>query len=96
MKKENKGMKQLVLGMAAYTSASILGPLIIFVSIGHVVDKAAGTRLLYKLVGLGLAFIFTNLLLMKKVRKLNGIMEEYGLEKQKEKEAAVKKLRDKE
>lgn len=83
-------MKQLVLGMAAYTSASILGPLVIFLLIGHAVDKASGTRLLYKFVGLGLAFFLTNILLFKKVRKLNVMMEQYGLEKKKEKEEKLK------
>lgn len=84
-------MKQLVLGMAAYTSASILGPLIIFVTIGHAIDRATGSRLLYKLVGMVMAFVLTNIMLFKKVQKLNAMMEDYGLEKKREKEAELQK-----
>ncbi len=84
-------MKQLVLGMAAYTSASILGPLLIFVTIGHFIDRATENRLLYKLIGMGMAFVLTNIMLFKKVQKLNVMMENYGLEKKKEKEDALQK-----
>ena len=90
MSEKNKSIKQLVLGMAAYTSASIMGPLIIFGGFGYFLDKLLGKYPLWTLVFLAVAFVLTNILLFRKIKKLSAIMEKYGEEMKKKKEQEEK------
>lgn len=92
MSEKSKSIKQLVFGMAAYTSASIMGPLIIFGGTGYALDKFFGKYPFWTLILLGVAFIFTNILLFGKIKKLSAVMEKYGEEmKKKKKEEDDKK-----
>ncbi len=63
-------VKELVLSTLVYNSTSILGPLLIFVVIGITLDKIFETKPKILLVCVLLAFVFTNILIFKKVKKL--------------------------
>lgn len=65
-KYKNSGRK-LGMAMAAYSSASIFGPLFIFGGLGWYLDKRFGSNPWLMLVGVFIAFIVTNILLFKKV-----------------------------
>ncbi|MDD5527486.1 MAG: hypothetical protein PHO56_00730 [Patescibacteria group bacterium] len=65
-KKSEKGMRDFALGMAVYSSASVLGPLIFFGVIGYFLDKAYHGRNLILLGGIFVAFIITNILIFRK------------------------------
>ncbi|MFA4941653.1 MAG: AtpZ/AtpI family protein [Patescibacteria group bacterium] len=66
-----KNIRQLSLGMALYSSTSILGPLLIIGGIGYFLDKFFGTNPWLLIVSIFVAFIVTNFLLFKKVVALN-------------------------
>ena len=61
-----KGAKDFAVGMAFYSSASVLGPLIIFGVIGYFLDKAYHGRHLILLIFICIAFIFSNILIFRK------------------------------
>lgn len=62
--------------MAAYTSASIFGPLIVFGGIGYYFDKYLGMGKAPLFIGIGIAFIVTSVLQFFKVRVLLKKMNE--------------------
>ncbi len=64
-------LRDLALGMMAYTGTSIIGPLLFFGLIGFFIDKFFNTKPLFLIIGIIIAFIFTNILIFKKVNKLN-------------------------
>jgi F0F1-type ATP synthase assembly protein I len=61
-----KGAKDFAIGMAVYSSASVLGPLIIFGVIGYFLDKAYHGRHLILLIFICIAFIISNILIFRK------------------------------
>lgn len=63
-------VKELALGMLYHTSASIFGPLLIFIPIGFFLDKYFQTKPWILLGSVLIAFILTNVLIFKKIRKL--------------------------
>ncbi len=63
-------VKDLALGMAAYTGASTFGPIVVFGILGFVLDKVFETKPLFLICGIGIAFIVTNALILKKINKL--------------------------
>lgn len=63
-------VKDLATGVLYYNSASILGPLILFLGLGFFLDKTLGTKPYLMMIGLGIAFITTNILIFRKIRKL--------------------------
>ena len=63
-------VRQLALGMAAYSSASVFGPLVLFIFLGIFLDKRFNTSPIFLLLSVAAAFLLTNFLLFKKVRLL--------------------------
>lgn len=63
-----KNKKDLIIGLSFYIGGSIFGPLIFFVTLGFFIDKYNDTKPLYTLIGLGIAFISTNIILFRKAR----------------------------
>jgi hypothetical protein len=61
-----KGIKDFALGMAVYSGASVLGPLIIFGIIGYFLDKAFNGHNFILLASIFVAFIITNILIFRK------------------------------
>lgn len=91
MKKKEESIKQLAMGMAAYTSASILGPLIVFGGVGMILDNLLGKQSLYLIIGIAIAFFITNIMLFRKMRKLSADMANYSKEISEKKETEKKK-----
>lgn len=65
-----KDVKDLALGVAMYSGYSILGPLLIFALVGYVLDRLFETKPAILLICILLAFITTNYLIYKKVKKM--------------------------
>lgn len=63
-------LKDLALGMITYNASSILGPLIIFLILGFTLDKLLNTKPIMLICSVILAFITTNILIIKKTKKL--------------------------
>ena len=89
--KQKKSFKSLIRGYAAYTSASIIGPLVLFGGLGYFIDTKFGTKPLWMLVLIGFAFIFTNFFLFRKAKDLTKEIEGIGKENEKEEEEGFDK-----
>jgi F0F1-type ATP synthase assembly protein I len=61
-----KGARDFAVGMTVYSSASILGPLIIFGVLGYFLDKAYHGKHLILLGCIVIAFIISNILIFRK------------------------------
>lgn len=73
-----KGFRSLALATFYYTSGAIFGPLLVFGGAGYYLDQVSGTSPRYMLIGLLVAFFSTNVLLFKRITKMNQIMSSYG------------------
>jgi F0F1-type ATP synthase assembly protein I len=82
--KKPERVKDLALGMAAYTGASILGPLLLFLGLGYIADYFVDTRPLFMIIGLLAAFFVTNFLIYKKITRLIRQVEEMENDRKKE------------
>lgn len=69
-------MKKLALSMTVYTTASILGPLVVFGGAGYIFSKYLGGGKTLLFVGIGIAFIATSTLQFFKIRALLKKMNE--------------------
>ena len=67
--------KNLGIAMAAYSSASIFGPLIIIGGLGLYLDKKLDTYPWLLAISLFIAFITTNVLLFKKTKALTKMIQ---------------------
>lgn len=56
--------------LAVYTTVSVLGPIVIFLGIGIYSDDHFQKRFLFKLISVGVAFVFTNIFLFRKAGML--------------------------
>lgn len=63
-------VRQLAISMFSYSSASIFGPLLFFGSIGFFLDKYFDKKPLFIIISIFIAFISTNILIYKKIKKL--------------------------
>ncbi|MBD3359932.1 MAG: hypothetical protein GF365_04475 [Candidatus Buchananbacteria bacterium] len=68
-------IKKLMLNLSLYTGALILGPLIFFGGIGYLLDKYLNTQPIILIIGVLIAFIFTNIFLYKKIKNLNQVVK---------------------
>ena len=73
-----KNKKKLVLYVGAYTSASILGPLLIFGTIGFILDRQFNTRPWLLILSVFIAFIVTNIFLYRKLIAINQLMNKFN------------------
>lgn len=73
---DKNNARQLALSTIAYTSASIFGPLVIFGGVGFYLNKHLEGGRVFLFVGIGIAFIITNILQFFKVKKLLKKMNE--------------------
>ncbi|MFC1644735.1 AtpZ/AtpI family protein [Patescibacteria group bacterium] len=80
MNNKLKNFSGIIKGVAMYTSASILGPILVFGSIGWMLDRRFETKPLWLLIFIGIAFIVTNVMLFKQVRKMTGMIDDLGAE----------------
>ena len=73
-------MREIIIASSLYSIGSILGPLLVFGGFGLILDRAFGTKPVALLINILVAFIITNVLLFKKIKKINGMMDSYRLE----------------
>jgi len=71
-----KNKKQLMVALAGYIGGSIFGPLIFFMTAGYFLDRHFGTKPKYMLIGVGIAFIISNVILIRKSREITEKMIE--------------------
>ncbi len=71
---DKKSLRELIIASSMYSIGSIIGPLLIFGGIGFVIDKFFDSSPWFLLASIFVAFITTNILLFKKVKKLNEMM----------------------
>lgn len=74
---DNKSIREIVISSSFYSIGSILGPLIVFGGIGLILDRVFDTKPWSLLGSVLVAFIITNILLFKKIKKINGMMDSY-------------------
>jgi len=65
-----QSVRELAFFVGSYTAGSILGPLLIFGGIGFFLDKIFNTRPLILIIGVLVAFLATNFLIYKKLKKM--------------------------
>lgn len=67
--KDNRTIR-LMVEVMSYSSAAVFAPLVVFLGLGYWLDKVLGKKPLFMLIGLGIAFVVTNALLIKKSRSI--------------------------
>lgn len=70
-------LKELALSTFYYISGSIFGPLLIFMGLGYFLDKILKTKPVLLIFGFFIAFVTSNVLMFKKVVKLNKKIDTY-------------------
>lgn len=83
---DKRTIKEVVLASAMYSIGSILGPLLIIGGLGMLLDKLLSTGPWLLLLSILIAFVVTNILLFKKIRKINRMMDVYRRETREERE----------
>jgi F0F1-type ATP synthase assembly protein I len=78
-----KSVRELSLAVFYYVSGSILGPLLLFGGLGYILDSFLHTSPTGLIVGVFIAFIVTNVLLFKKVKRINGLVNNYDKKEEK-------------
>lgn len=78
-----KSVRELSLAVFYYVSGSILGPLLLFGGLGYILDSFLHTSPTGLIVGVFVAFIVTNVLLFKKVQRINGLVNNYDKKEEK-------------
>jgi len=77
---DKKTIREITVASAMYSLGSILGPLLVFGGLGLVLDRIFKTHPWSLLVSVLVAFIVTNILLFKKIRKINKMMAAFRQE----------------
>lgn len=70
-------VKELALATFYYISGSILGPLLVFLGLGYLLDNVLKTKPKMFIIGFFVAFVVTNILLFKKVVAINKTFDSY-------------------
>ena len=86
-----KSVKELSMSVFYYISGSIIGPLLIFCGLGYLLDSYFGTNPTFIIVGVFVAFVTTNILLFKKVVKINRLVNKYSPPKKEEEKSSDEK-----
>jgi F0F1-type ATP synthase assembly protein I len=73
-------LKELALATFYYISGSILGPLLVFLGLGYLLDNVLKTKPKMLIIGFFVAFVVTNILLFKKVMAINKTLDSYNKE----------------
>jgi F0F1-type ATP synthase assembly protein I len=77
---DKKAIREIALASAMYSLGSILGPLLVFGGTGLILDRIFKTHPWSLLISVLVAFIVTNILLFKKIRKINKMMDSFRRE----------------
>ena len=73
---DKQSMRQLFFSSAAYSLSSIIGPLLILGVPAYYLDKYFGTKPMILLSAVFISFVVSNILLYKKVTKINRMIAE--------------------
>ena len=72
-----KGLKEMSVAVFYYASGAIFGPLLLLGGLGYVLDRQFVTSPVFLVGGVFLAFVTTNILLFKKLGKINRLVSSY-------------------
>lgn len=67
---DQKSIKQIIWGMALHTSMSIFGPMILLGAVGFFLDRHYQSKPKFLLIFIGIAFIVSNLILLRRRNQL--------------------------
>lgn len=87
---DKKTVREIIIASAMYSIGSIFGPLLFIGGAGLLLDRFLGTSPWILLSSVFVSFIATNVLLFKKIKKLNSMMDDYRQEKISEKKLSSK------
>lgn len=73
---DKRSIRQIIISSAAYSLSSIIGPLLFLGVPAYFLDNFLGTKPVILLISVFCAFIITNVLLFKKVVKINQMIAE--------------------
>jgi len=79
---DSKSIREMMVAVFYYASSSIFGPLLVFGGLGYLIDNFFDTNPTFLIVGVFVAFVTTNILLYKKVVKINKLIDEKGKKKE--------------
>ncbi|NIA18444.1 MAG: hypothetical protein GWO79_01030 [Actinobacteria bacterium] len=88
---DKKAFKKLAYSYAAYSGASVFGPMLVLGGLGYAFDRFFGTKFIV-FIGVAIAFVATNILIYRKTKKLSETMSETS---KKEKEEKKREEREK-
>ena len=74
-------VKDIIFGVTYHSGGAVILPIVIYLSLGFVLDKIFGTKPIFMIVCLVLSFGTTNYLLYKKTRRLITISQEETVKK---------------
>ncbi|MCF7820134.1 MAG: AtpZ/AtpI family protein [Candidatus Pacebacteria bacterium] len=83
--------KTLALSLAGYISASIAGPLVVIGGIGWYLDRLFNSSPKILILSVFVAFIVTNILLFRQLKRINKTIDRYNKEAEEKKLAEEKK-----
>lgn len=72
-----KSIRGLSLAVFYYISGTIIGPLLLFGGIGYLLDNFFDTKPKLLIASVFIAFIITNILLFRKVKSINSLVNKY-------------------
>lgn len=74
---DKKEIKEVLVASTMYNIGSIFGPLLVFGGLGFVLDKMFSTSPWCLLGGVSVAFLITNILLFRKLGRINRLIDSY-------------------
>lgn len=72
-----KSIRGLSLAVFYYISGTVIGPLLLFGGIGYLLDSFFDTKPKLLIASVFVAFIVTNILLFRKVKSINNLVNKY-------------------
>ncbi len=89
---DKKTIREIAISSAMYSLGAIFAPLILIGGSGYLLDKLLATRPFIFIFSIIIAFLVTNIMLFKRINKINKIIDTYREKVIKEKmdEAGVK------
>ncbi len=83
-----KAIRELTISSGMYSLGLIIGPLLVFASVGWVLDKLVfDTYPIFLAISIFIAFVVSNFLLFKKIKKINTLIDKFKKEAIKEKKS---------
>jgi F0F1-type ATP synthase assembly protein I len=74
---DKKTIKEIAVSSALYSLGSIFGPLILIGGSGYLLDKLFNTKPWLLMISIAIAFVTTNIMLFKRIKKINTLMDKY-------------------